>query len=509
MAELDDTDRSLAAEALAAGRPALSRSFRLHRPRGAFCHAGWCQQCRTVLPDGSCALACRISARRRDVGRLGRTDLLRPLALMAETVPPWFWERRTLHPFAPRQTWLELLRRLSAAPPLPPVDRRQPRPWRHSAADLLVVGGGRAGLIAARRLAKTGRKVLLVEAERLGGIARFLPDQSIRMSELAMQARAAGSELREDTVCLGLYDGAGAALLLGPHGPEKVEIAALVVAAGAYDRLPAFRGNDLPGILGGRAYLRLAAAHALPADLRIALYVDAASAPRLLAAAEARGLAWSWVAGPGALPASAALSFPRTRLRRAFGRGRIAEVELAGGIRLACDILVLGLSQPAYELQMQAGRTAVLTGDPATVRTTGEALLPLLEVGEAAGDADGPDFPGRIEAALEAWMADAIPPASPLPAFAAGDAPDSDAFVCLCEDVRVRDCVRAIADGFVDVELLKRRTGAGTGPCQGKLCHAELMACLARAGLRPGLPTVRPLLRPVRLDLLAGADDGA
>ena len=48
-----------AAAALSAGRRVLSRSFRLHRPRGAFCHAGWCQQCRVSLPDGRIALACQ------------------------------------------------------------------------------------------------------------------------------------------------------------------------------------------------------------------------------------------------------------------------------------------------------------------------------------------------------------------------------------------------------------------------------------------------------------------
>ena len=50
--------------------------------------------------------------------------------------------------------------------------------------------------------------------------------------------------------------------------------------------------------------------------------------------------------------------------------------------------------------------------------------------------------------------------------------------------MRRRDVETAIADGFADVELLKRRTGAGTGPCQGKLCHGEMLACLA------DLPTV-------------------
>jgi NAD(P)H-nitrite reductase large subunit len=82
-----------------------------------------------------------------------------------------------------------------------------------------------------------------------------------------------------------------------------------------------------------------------------------------------------------------------------------------------------------------------------------------------------------------------------------------DAFVCLCEDVRVQHVRHAIADGYRDVELLKRHTGAGTGPCQGKLCHRGLLQCLQEAGLDERLPTPRPFVRPVPLALFAGRDD--
>ena len=150
---------------------------------------------------------------------------------------------------------------------------------------------------------------------------------------------------------------------------------------------------------------------------------------------------------------------------------------------------------------MQAGRQAVLAGDPPIVRTQGPAILPMLELGDASGSAEPAEFDRQIEADVAAWIAAPnLPTILPLPAQSPAR-PDPRAFVCLCEDVRVGDCEQAIADGFADIELLKRRTGAGTGPCQGKLCHAELMACLARAGCPLALPTVRPLLRPVRLML--------
>jgi sarcosine oxidase subunit beta len=85
---------------------------------------------------------------------------------------------------------------------------------------------------------------------------------------------------------------------------------------------------------------------------------------------------------------------------------------------------------------------------------------------------------------------------------------DDGAMVCPCEDVRVRDVRGAIADGFDNIELIKRRTGAGTGPCQGKLCHHALLSCLAEARLPIALPTMRPLVRPVPLSSFAGHDDG-
>src|SRR5262249_5162795 len=128
---------STAARALAAGQPALARSFRLHRPRGAFCHAGWCQQCRVSLADGRIALACQSQ---EEPGASG--DGRRSLGRVAEILPPWFYEPRLLAPRGLRQVYLECLRRLSAAPALPagpaPIGGR----WQEWRTEVLVVGGG-------------------------------------------------------------------------------------------------------------------------------------------------------------------------------------------------------------------------------------------------------------------------------------------------------------------------------------------------------------------------------
>lgn len=82
------------------------------------------------------------------------------------------------------------------------------------------------------------------------------------------------------------------------------------------------------------------------------------------------------------------------------------------------------------------------------------------------------------------------------------------AIVCACEDVSVHDLDEAIAQGFADIESLKRYTGLGTGPCQGKSCvMGAVRHCRARGVLAEGeLRTFRarqPLV-PTSLAQLAG-----
>ena len=87
----------------------------------------------------------------------------------------------------------------------------------------------------------------------------------------------------------------------------------------------------------------------------------------------------------------------------------------------------------------------------------------------------------------------------------------SRAFVCRCEDVDRHEVDAALAAGCDDLESLRRYTGIGTGPCQGKACLAECVRLLsARHGVPEaavGIMTMRPPLLPIPLGLLAGLDD--
>jgi bacterioferritin-associated ferredoxin len=80
--------------------------------------------------------------------------------------------------------------------------------------------------------------------------------------------------------------------------------------------------------------------------------------------------------------------------------------------------------------------------------------------------------------------------------------------LCRCEDVTLADVQRAVASGYADLEEVKRYTGFGTGPCQGKECLREIALAIAQAsGRAPAtlVPfTTRPPLVPTPLKVLAG-----
>lgn len=51
--------------------------------------------------------------------------------------------------------------------------------------------------------------------------------------------------------------------------------------------------------------------------------------------------------------------------------------------------------------------------------------------------------------------------------------------VCRCEDVTLQDLTNALARGYRNIEELKRYTGLGTGPCQGKECMRQCALLIA------------------------------
>ena len=79
--------------------------------------------------------------------------------------------------------------------------------------------------------------------------------------------------------------------------------------------------------------------------------------------------------------------------------------------------------------------------------------------------------------------------------------------LCRCEDVTLHDVVHAVERGYADLEEVKRYTGFGTGPCQGKECLGPIAIQLARlTACAPSTIapfTARPPLQPTPLKLFA------
>ncbi|MGH3105190.1 MAG: glycine cleavage T C-terminal barrel domain-containing protein, partial [Gaiellaceae bacterium] len=165
-------------------------------------------------------------------------------------------------------------------------------------------------------------------------------------------------------------------------------------------------------------------------------------------------------------------------------RGLLRSIALDGR-RIACDLAVMsGGAQPAYSLLAQAGAR--------------------IEYDVARGIFVPVDLPPNVEAVGSVTGAGgraAVPP----PSIVEGD---GKPFVCICEDVTVKDVKRAIAEGFDSLELAKRYTTVTMGPCQGRLCQLPSIRLYARENETDeaalGTTTARPPWTPVSLGVLAG-----
>lgn len=537
----------LAVSLLAADRPILSRSFRFHRPRGLMCSTGQCGWCECEVDGRPSVRSCRVPVRAGLVARGEHAlpsvdrDLLSLLGLTSRWIPPTFYHHRFLRPRALRQRYLAVLRwfggrgRLGTGERVPPPGRSA----RRVELDVLVVGGGRAGLMAALGAAETARRVVLIEAETsLGGAGRV--DSGIEqgldaIGDLANQARHAGVEILAGVAAIGWYHGMVAAI--GEGLRYELRARTIVAATGSYDRVPLVPGADRPGVMSARMVVELVDRYrVLPGER--AMLVGAG--PELTAAGQRLAGAGAEVVGPVTAPS----------LRRILGRRRVsgavhavagrerrervdlvvfadrspnidlvlaagAAVERRGGVVVpVCDPSGATSLATLFVAGSAAGRPTVTAADAEMARLAGQAAGLRAAAGsanaqgnQAAGSprpARAQESTGAIVPGVAAALSAAAVPAAAVPAAASA----SDALVCFCEDVHVREIRAEQRAGYADPELIKRRTGALTGPCQGKYCLQAFACVTGPAADGPmGLPTARPPLRPVRLGDLVPSND--
>ncbi len=131
--------------------------------------------------------------------------------------------------------------------------------------EVLVVGGGPAGLAAAEAAGRAGAEVLLVDENGdLGGHLRYrvqpvvpvVGEVAVRPAELRTAlisvASRAGADLRAGVIAAGWYAG-GKVLLVEGDSARVVTPQTLVVATGSTDLPFPFAGATLPGVFSARA----------------------------------------------------------------------------------------------------------------------------------------------------------------------------------------------------------------------------------------------------------------
>jgi sarcosine oxidase subunit alpha len=514
----------VAVSLLAAGRRTLSRSFRFHRPRGLMCSTGQCGWCECEVDGRPSVRTCRVPLRAGMAVRGEHAwpsvehDLLSGLGLGSRFVPPTFYHHRFLRPRRLRKAYLDVLRwfggrgRLGNAIPA----ARPPRVLRSEAPDVLVIGGGRSGLLAAIAAAEAGVRVVVVEAEGRAPADDLLP-----------HARALGVDIRLGTTATGWYGGMVTAI--DEATIREFRPRAVVAATGSYELVPAVPGSDRPGVMGARLVHELITRHGVLPGRR-ALLVGADEDLAFAAAALREGGAT--VLGP----------VPTVALRAIGGRKAVAWATIDGANgprRETVDLVVIGDRTPNLDVVLAVGagvvwragrlapdtdatgRTTVaglfVTGDAAglsAATATAAATAAAPDAGETGFEARARDVGraaaefarGRIGTATEATRPitrSGDPPRSTTDgrAPAAGSA---RAVLCFCEDVRGSEVRSERTAGYTDPELVKRRTGALTGPCQGKYCLSAITCAMGGVDPDPArpttaLPTGRPPLRPIRL----------
>jgi sarcosine oxidase subunit alpha len=526
----------------AAGERMFSRSYKYHRPRGLLTADFLDPGCHVQVGDepnvrGAHRLVeAGMDVRSQNTWPSLRFDLKAAGGLAGRFLGAGFYYKTFIKPERLWPVYERVLRRFVHAGAVSPETPHEHYDRRYAHVEVLVAGGGPAGMAAAAAAARAGARVLLVEEEhQLGGHLRWGNDaeRAVR-AHLEQQVRAeADIEVMTDSVVVGRWDDNGIGVMQRnlPHVAERlVEVRAgvLVVAPGLIERPYVFAGNDLPGVMLSTGVRRLINLYAVRPGRRAVVF--SANPEGDAAAADLRR---------AGVDVAAVVDARQGRgVVRARGRTGVQSVELTDRARVDCDLLVtaVGWTAPTSLMDMAGARpvyrpeAARFVPDPANTpddvlvagRLAGDGTLEeVLEHADAVGResarraervrrhryASLPTIP-RDAAPEPAPSADPVPiPELPLdthPALFLG----SHGFVDFDEDVSSQDIVTAVREGYDSVELVKRYTTATMGPTQGKLEAINTVALVAAATGRSiaevGVPTWRPMYAPVSLGALAG-----
>lgn len=527
---------TLASGLLAAGVEIVGRSFKYHRPRGllaagpeepnALMRIGTGREAEPNQKATEVELTDGLVAASQNCWPGVDRDLGAAAGLVARLLPAGFYYKTFMWPHW--HAFEGLVRRaagLGRAPTAPDPGRYETC---HAHCDLLVVGGGCAGLAAAAAAAADGIDVMLVdERPALGGALRgAFPDDAM-LDALLGNITAANVRCLTRTTAIGYHDHNMLTLverLPGSAGRPRqrlwlVRAERVVLATGAIERPLLFPGNDRPGIMLAGATRHYLNEYAVAPGRRAVVVTNDDSAYDTAFALAEAGIAVAAVldtrAEAPSTPAArlAALGIPLlagSEVTATIGRRQVTGI-VAGGRRIDCDCVAMSggwtptvhlFSQSGGRLHHDAVSGRFLPGVSAQAERSAGAARGV--VGAAACRVDG--------IAAVRGSQEALPPLTAAPPWRPGQADAGRVWVDLQNDVTAADLELALRENYRSVEHVKRYTTLGMAVDQGKTSNVNGIAVLAATAGRPmgeiGTTRFRPPYTPVTLGVFAGRDRG-
>ncbi|WP_210405452.1 2Fe-2S iron-sulfur cluster-binding protein [Rhodophyticola sp. CCM32] len=353
---------TLASALLANGVRVVGRSFKYHRPRGVW--GAWFDDPNAIFnvtlnnrelpncPATTTPLADGMSARSVNAFPSALFDIKGGLDLFHRWLSAGFYYKTFMWPdwhlFEP------MIRKMAGLGTLnPELLDNFTSDQVHEACDVLVIGGGAAGLVAARAAAESGQNAVLVDdhPEMGGGLyAAGSIDGTAPKDWVAAQIAAiqtAGGRILASTTAFGVFDhrlvglvqnnGFGAA-------PRLIRMRAgrMIMATGALDRPITFANNDRPGVMSLTGASEFLARYGVLAGREIAVLSNNNFAEPIIGQLEAAG-------------ARVLVLDPTLGEMRAVGRKLLKGVEVAGQFHAVDSVLVSGGLTPIVHLWRHAG----------------------------------------------------------------------------------------------------------------------------------------------------------
>lgn len=510
---------TVASALLAGGIRTVGRSFKYHRARGVW--GGWfddpnaifniahggnevpnCHATTTALEDG-------MQARTVNAWPSARIDIKGVLDLFHHWLPAGFYYKMFMWPdwhlFEPTIRKMAGLGRLDMAS----IDNHVADQV-NLECSLLVVGGGAAGLAAARAANEAGEDVILVDDHPVPGGGLYRRGGTIEgktpsrwVGEQVAAIRSAGGRVVASTTAFGVYDHGLVALVedrgfaVAPR-LSRVRAGRTILAAGATDRPATFASNDLPGIMSVEAVAEYLGRYGVLVGKKIVVASNNSFAERSAASLEAAGANVTRIdlsEGP----------------IEAIGRKELHSVR-QGDRNIVADVMAVSSGwTPLVHLWRHAGgklrwseaHSAFLPGDPPQNMTAIGAANGTFDPEQALEEARAVALGKKWKQRKESYS---IVPHWPEPGSKGRQ------WIDFQHDVTLKDVELAARENFVSVEHLKRYTTLGMAADQGKTSNMAGLAAMAaiRGKQIPevGTTAFRPPFVPVPLELYRGQHRG-